>query len=151
MTLYTQGSHSLKLMNLQEPLLKNIHGNENNFISKATISFHVNTPFHLRGSKSFTKSQDTTKYFFCLNHKLHSNTFHMMFPEKCWVGAQSVGHPTLDFSSGHDLRIVRSSPGSSPATGSTLSGECAWDFLSPSLSSSRHHCLEHSLSKTKNK
>lgn len=29
--------------------------------------------------------------------------------EGAWV-SQSVKHPTLDFSSGHDLRIVRSSP-----------------------------------------
>jgi len=47
-----------------------------------------------------------------------------------WV-AQSVKRPTLDFGSGHDLRIL----GSSPVLGgvvSTLSGESAWDsFLFP--------------------
>ena len=42
--------------------------------------------------------------------------------------AQSVEHPTLDFSSGHDPRVV----GSSPTSGSVLSMEPAWD--SPSLS-----------------
>jgi len=46
-----------------------------------------------------------------------------------WV-ALSVKHQTLDFSSGHDLRVL----GSSPASGSMLSGESVWDFLSPSPS-----------------
>ena len=35
--------------------------------------------------------------------------------------AQSVKHPTLDFGSGHDLRVV----GSSPTSGSVLSAESA--------------------------
>ena len=38
--------------------------------------------------------------------------------------------PTLNFGSGHDLRVV----GSSPTSGSGLSGESAWDSLSPSPS-----------------
>lgn len=46
--------------------------------------------------------------------------------------AQSVKHPIPDFGSGHNLRVVRSSP----ASGSTLSMEPAWDFLSPSLTPS---------------
>jgi len=41
--------------------------------------------------------------------------------------AQSVEHLTLDFGSCHDLRVVRSSP----ASGSALSMEPAWDSLSP--------------------
>ena len=48
-------------------------------------------------------------------------------------GAQSVEHPTLDFSSGHDARVV----GSSPVPGSALSVEPAWDSLSLSLSLSK--------------
>jgi len=44
-----------------------------------------------------------------------------------WV-AQLVKHPTLDFSSVHDLRVVRSSPVSS----SMRHMESAWDSLSPS-------------------
>jgi len=50
-------------------------------------------------------------------------------PGSTWE-AQSVKRPTLDFSSGHDPRIVRSSP----ELGSVLSGESAWDSLSPSAS-----------------
>ena len=42
--------------------------------------------------------------------------------------AQSVECPTLDVGSGHDPRVV----GSSPVWGSTLSMETAWDSLSPS-------------------
>ena len=42
---------------------------------------------------------------------------------------QSVKHSTLDFGSGHDLTVVRSSP----AAGCALSEEGAWDSLSPSL------------------
>ena len=40
--------------------------------------------------------------------------------------AQSVERPALDFGSGHDLRVVRSSP----TLGSVLSTEPAWDSLS---------------------
>ena len=42
-----------------------------------------------------------------------------------WV-AQSVEYPTLDFGSGHDLRVV----GLSPTSVSALSMEIAWDSLS---------------------
>ena len=48
-----------------------------------------------------------------------------------WM-AQSVEHPTLDFGSGHDLRVL----GSSPTSNSMLSGESAPDSLSSSLSAS---------------
>ena len=41
-----------------------------------------------------------------------------------WV-AQSVEHPTLDFSWGHDPRVIRLSP----TSGSVLSVEPAWDSL----------------------
>ena len=41
---------------------------------------------------------------------------------------------TLDFGSGSDLTVVRSSP----ASGSTLSVESAWDSLSPSLSQNKY-------------
>ena len=41
----------------------------------------------------------------------------------------SVKQPTLDFSSGHDLTIIRSGP----ASGSVLSVEPAWDFFALSL------------------
>ena len=50
-----------------------------------------------------------------------------------WV-ARSVERLTLDFSSGHDPRVV----GSSPALGSALSAEPAKDSLCPSLSAPRH-------------
>ena len=43
-----------------------------------------------------------------------------------WVD-QSVKHPTLDFSLGHDLRVMRSSP----TSGSTLGMEPAQDSSSP--------------------
>ena len=56
-----------------------------------------------------------------------------------WV-AQLVGHPPLDFGSGHDPRVV----GSSPMLGSALGMEPVWDsislFLCPS-SQSRSHSL----------
>ena len=44
--------------------------------------------------------------------------------------AQLVEQPTLDFTSGHDLTVMRSSP----TSGSVLSVEPACDSLSPSLS-----------------
>ena len=59
-----------------------------------------------------------------------------------WV-AQSVERLTLDFSSGHDLRVM----GSSPALGSVLSMEPAWNSLSPLCSAPAHthtHTLTHS-------
>jgi len=40
--------------------------------------------------------------------------------------AQPVGHPTLGFGSGHDLRVV----GLRPAWGSMLSEDSVWDSLS---------------------
>ena len=43
-----------------------------------------------------------------------------------WV-AQLVKHPTLDFGSGHDLRVMRLSR----VSGSVLGVEPAYDFLSP--------------------
>lgn len=46
-----------------------------------------------------------------------------------WV-AQLVKFPTLDFGSGHDLKVLRSSP----VSGSALGGESARDSLSPSPS-----------------
>ena len=58
-----------------------------------------------------------------------------------WV-AQSVKCPTLDFSSGHDLRVV----GLSPASGSKLSGESAWDSLPLPPTPTRMHTHECSLS-----
>ena len=67
-----------------------------------------------------------------------------------WI-AQSVEPLTLNFSSGHNLRVVRLSP----LLGSTLSGDSAWDSLSlplplprPALSASAHtHTLSLSLKK----
>ena len=49
--------------------------------------------------------------------------------------AQSVKCPTPNFSSGHDLTVVRSSP----ALGSTLSMEAAYDSLSLSSSLTPAH------------
>jgi len=52
-----------------------------------------------------------------------------------WV-AQLFGHPTLDFSSGHDLGVV----GSSPVSDAAFSGESAGDSPSapsPTLSLSQ--------------
>ena len=48
-------------------------------------------------------------------------------PQGSW-GAQCVKHPSLDFGSGHDPRVVRLSP----MLGSVLGVESAWDSLSPS-------------------
>jgi len=47
-------------------------------------------------------------------------------PRGAWV-AQLVKCPTLDFSSGHDLRVV----GSSPTSDSALGVELDWDSFSP--------------------
>lgn len=52
----------------------------------------------------------------------------------------SVEGPTLDFSSSHDLKVVRLSP----MMGSMLSVEPAWDSLSPSQPLDPH---PHSLKK----
>ena len=46
-----------------------------------------------------------------------------------WV-VQSLERQTVDFGSGHDPRVMRSSP----VSGSTLKMEPAWDSLSLSLS-----------------
>jgi len=46
--------------------------------------------------------------------------FRKMYIRDAWV-AQSVGHWTLDFSSGHDLRVV----GLNPESGSVLGRESA--------------------------
>ena len=57
--------------------------------------------------------------------------------------AQAVKHPTLDFGSGHDLRVMRSNT----ALGSVLSMETAWDSpplpLSPTLSINKIHSLKN--------
>ena len=59
--------------------------------------------------------------------------------------AQSLDHPTLDLGSGHDPRIV----GSSPTLGSTLSKKPAWDSLSPfaPLPCSLSHSLSQKVKK----
>ena len=59
--------------------------------------------------------------------------------------AQPVKHLTLDFGSGHDLGIMRSSP----QLGSALSRESTQDSVSPSPSASPLHAL--SLSQIKKK
>ena len=52
--------------------------------------------------------------------------------------AQSVKHPTLDFSSGHDLTV----PEFEPHVGLHAdSAEPAWDSLSPSRSTPPHSSL----------
>ena len=61
--------------------------------------------------------------------------------------AQSVERPTLDFSSGHNPRIV----GWSPASDSMLSMESAYDSLSPTLSSSLQFTHSHNKYKIKEK
>ena len=61
--------------------------------------------------------------------------------------AQLVEHLTLDFGSGHDPRVM----GSSPMSGSMLSVEPAWDSLSPIHSFILSLSLSLSLSKNKNK
>ena len=53
-----------------------------------------------------------------------NSTFKNKKMRGAWV-AQSVEHLTLDFGSGHDLRVVRSSP----LSGSMLGVESAWDSL----------------------
>ena len=66
-----------------------------------------------------------------------------------WV-AQLVKHPTLAFSSGYNLRVVRSSP----TSGSALSVEPGSDSLSLSSSASHLHACTHMYSlslKNKNK
>jgi len=56
-----------------------------------------------------------------------------------WV-AQLIEQLALDFGSGHDLRVL----GSSPASGSVLSGESAWGYSlspTPAFPSAQAHCL----------
>ena len=48
--------------------------------------------------------------------------------------AQSVEHPTLDFSSGHDPKVM----GLSPTSGSVLGVEPAWDKSVLTISQSLH-------------
>lgn len=52
-----------------------------------------------------------------------------------WV-AQSVNYPNLDFGSGCGLRVVRSSP----ASGSLLNGELAWDVVPLTLPRLTYAC-----------
>ena len=59
-----------------------------------------------------------------------------------WVG-QSVKHPTLDFSSGHDLTVREFKPCIRLYAGGM---EPAWDSLSPSICLSPAHSLSLSLS-----
>jgi len=60
--------------------------------------------------------------------------------------AQSVKHLTLDFSPGHDFRVMRSSP----VLGSMLSIEPAWDSLFPSPSPSAPPNPQKKLANTDN-
>lgn len=53
--------------------------------------------------------------------------------------AQSVGHPTLDFAWGGDLRVMRSGP----AMGSTPGMEPAWDSTSALPCLPPPHILSH--------
>ena len=66
-----------------------------------------------------------------LFNSIFENVFENVPHWGAWV-AQLVKHPTLDFSSGHDVMFVSSSP----MSGSELSVESAWDSLPPSLSAS---------------
>ena len=59
--------------------------------------------------------------------------------------AQSVELLTLHFNSGHDLRVV----GSSPMSGSVLCEESAGDYLSPSLCFSPLKINKYNLKKKK--
>ena len=59
--------------------------------------------------------------------------------------AQPVKRLTLDFSSGHDLTVMRLSP----MSGCALGIETAWASLSPSLSHA--HVFAHFLSQKKKK
>ena len=63
--------------------------------------------------------------------------------------AQSVERPTLDFSSGHDLIVVRSSP----TSGSVLTAQSLLGTLSPSLPApplrTHSHALSRSLSRSR--
>ena len=62
-----------------------------------------------------------------------------------WM-AQLVEHPTLDFSSDHDPRVMGSSPMSNPTSGSTLGVGYAWNSKSHSAPLPHLHALSLSLS-----
>ena len=64
-----------------------------------------------------------------------------MHDQGAWV-AQSVECLTLDFGSGHDPRVL----GSSPVSGSLLGAEPTWDSSSPSVPPIRAHVLVRALS-----
>ena len=66
---------------------------------------------------------------FCVGSNLNPKR-----PEWATCVAQSIKHLTLDFRTGHDLRVVRLSP----MSGSSFSVEAAWDSLSPSASPPAH-------------
>ena len=57
-------------------------------------------------------------------------SFHEEVESRGTLVAQLIGHLTLDFSSGCDLRVM----GWSPMSGSAFCGESAWDSLSLPLS-----------------
>ena len=65
--------------------------------------------------------------------QIHKQAASKMYMEGTWV-AQSVECMTLDLGSGHDLRVV----GSSPVSGSTLSMDVDSLSLSPSTPSPAH-------------
>ena len=67
-------------------------------------------------------------YFLSSSHACGKLSSNVKSPRGAWV-AQLVKCPTLGFHSGHDPRVM----GSSPALGSTLSTEPAWVSLSSSL------------------
>lgn len=87
-----------------------------------------------------------SRLWFCDQSSLSSSCGHVsVFVKSCPVGdpglagslkaplvAQLVEHPTFGFCSGHDLRVL----GSSPTTGSLLSGE----RVSPSSSAASPTC-----------
>ena len=68
---------------------------------------------------------------------------HMVSEGHLGWGAQWVEHPTLDFSSGHDLGAM----GLSPASGSAPSTGSSWDSLSLSLCTPAPFMLSLSLNK----
>ena len=87
---------------------------------------------HVISSCSSTSVEKTPLFEWCLH--LCKNI------KGTWV-AQSVEHPTLDFSSGHDLTVREFNPCVGLCTDSA---EPSWDSLSPSLSAPP--LLVHSLS-----
>ena len=70
------------------------------------------------------------------------------YKNKFYLGAPGwLSQLSVDFSSGHDLRVMKLSP----ASGSALNMEPAWDAfsLSSSAPSPSSHALSHSLSLSK--